>query len=68
MPPCKSSPLFALHPNVVAQTQMRMALCKQVRQQHHAVFQGMDGLVLLQLQNIETNKNKNLKEKKLFNV
>lgn len=49
MPPCRSSPLFALRPVAVAQIQMRMAPCRQVHQLHHAVFQGMDGLVLLQL-------------------
>lgn len=49
MLPCISSPLFALHPMVVAQTQKRMAPCRLVHQLHHAVFQGMDGLALLQL-------------------
>lgn len=49
MLPCISSLLFALHPIAVAQTQMRMVPCRLVHQLHHAVFQGMDGLVLLQL-------------------
>lgn len=49
MPPCRSSPLFALRPNAVAQTRMRMVPCRWVHRLHHVVFQGMDGLELLQL-------------------
>lgn len=49
MLPCRSSLLFALRPIAVAQNQMRMAPCRLVHQLHHAVLQGMDGLVLLQL-------------------
>lgn len=49
MPPCRSSLLFALRPIAVAQNQMRMAPCRLAHQLYHAAFQGMDGLVLLQL-------------------
>ena len=60
MLPCISSLLFALHPIVVAQNQMKMAPCRLVHQLHHAVFQGMDGLVLLQLPIFKQNRNENL--------
>ena len=48
-PPGKSYPSFAPLPRVVAQTQRKMALGKLVHQLCHAILQGKDGPMLLQL-------------------
>lgn len=49
MLPCRSSLLFAPRLIAVAQTQTKMASYRLVHQLHHAVSQGMDGPVLVQL-------------------
>ena len=48
-PPGKSYPSFAPLPRVVAQTQRKMALGRLVHQLRHAILQGRDGPMLLQL-------------------